>query len=119
MVPPEGGKPRRVAAARRAERLSEGWRVVYNLPSWGYGFTTALELYGDYHAAVAYVCKYIGKQTEKIGGRWYYSGGALGAPEVDLLDISWDDVQSMPAHGRSSRPRRFNSRGLRPPPEKG
>lgn len=45
MIPPSGGKPRRVAAQRRPERLSEGWRDVYNLPAW-----TFLGLYDRYCA---------------------------------------------------------------------
>lgn len=64
---------------------------IYNLPGWGYGFTTAIELYGDYHKAVAYVCKYIGKDG-KIGGRWYYSGGALAQPVTDYVNISAKDL---------------------------
>lgn len=72
---------------------------VYNLPAWDYGFTTAIELYGEYGAAVAYVCKYIGKGAEKIGGRWYYSGGALAQPREEYVDISAQDVAEMfPEH---------------------
>lgn len=68
--------------AERAQWLAEGGRIVYNLPQWGYGFSTAMELYGEYSAAVAYVCKYIGKQQgQRPLGRWYYSGGALAKPE--------------------------------------
>lgn len=55
-------------------------RTVYNLPSWDYGFTTAIPLTGDYSQVVTYVSKYVTKQTEKVGGRWYYSGGELGKP---------------------------------------
>lgn len=56
-------------------------RPVYNLPQWTMGFTTAQRLYGDYHAAVGYCCKYIGKQEgQRPLGRWYYSGGALQEP---------------------------------------
>lgn len=56
-------------------------RPVYNLPQWTYGFSTAQRLYGDYHAAVGYCCKYIGKQDgQRPLGRWYYSGGALQEP---------------------------------------
>ena len=56
-------------------------RPVYNLPQWTLGFTTAQRLYGDYHAAVGYCCKYIGKQEgQRPLGRWYYSGGALQEP---------------------------------------
>lgn len=63
---------------------------VFNLGSWGYGFSTAIRLYGDYRRAVGYVCKYIGKQTEKIGGRWYYSGGKLGQPKVERFRAELD-----------------------------
>ncbi len=63
--------------------------MMYNINAWPYGFTTALELYDDYHAAVSYVCKYVRKQQEKIGGRWYYSGGKLEKPRVDYADMEF------------------------------
>lgn len=66
---------------------------IFNLPEWPLGFSTAIRLYGEYHKAVAYVQKYIGKQGEKPGGRWYYSGGALARPEVLLCEL---DEQSAP-----------------------
>lgn len=88
-----GGKPRRFTGTARAAKLAEGWHVVYNLPAWDMGYTTAIELYGDYRAAVGYVCKYIGKAGDKIGGRWYYSGGQLGHPEVDYANISFRDIE--------------------------
>lgn len=65
---------------------------IYNLPRWGYGFSTAIRLYGDYHRAVGYVCKYVTKQQEKIGGRWYYSGGELKRSDVHLCDIDFDEM---------------------------
>lgn len=62
---------------------------IFNLPAWSLGFTTAIRLYGDYASAVGYVCKYIGKQGEKPGGRWFYSGGKLRKPDISygLLDF--------------------------------
>lgn len=66
----------------RADWLTRGGHVVYNWPQWPLGFTTALPLYGMYSAAVAYVCKYIGKQQgQRPMGRWYYSGGGLKEPQ--------------------------------------
>ena len=53
MISPIGGKPRRVSANLRAVRRAEGWRDVYNLPGWDYGFTTAIGLYGDYGVYMA------------------------------------------------------------------
>lgn len=87
--PPGGGKPRKPRSkAQRDEWLRNGGQIVYNLPGWSLGFTTAMELYGEYPAAVAYVCKYIGKEGEKPAGRWYYSGGDLREPEVTYAEIS-------------------------------
>lgn len=90
-------KPR--SERQRQQWLAAGAHVVYNLPQWKYGFTTAIEIYGDYHKAVGYVCKYLSKEgnkggkPQKIGGRWYLHGGALALPEVELLDaFSIDDV---------------------------
>ena len=68
-------------------------RPVYNLPQWSYGFTTAQRLYGEYHAAVGYCCKYIGKQDgQRVLGRWYYSGGALQAPAKLYADLDYNEV---------------------------
>lgn len=67
-----------------------GGHRVYNLGAWGYGFSTAIRLYGDYRRAVGYVCKYIGKQSDKIGGRWYYSGGKLCGPVVERFRADFD-----------------------------
>jgi hypothetical protein len=72
-----------------------GGRAAYNLPQWKLGFTTAQPLYGDYAAAVAYCCKYIGKQDgQRPLGRWYYSGGALREPEKTLVDMDFRSVEN-------------------------
>lgn len=68
--------------------------TIYNLPRWSYGFSTAIELYGDYSSAVGYVCKYINKQEEKIGGRWYYSGGDIRRPVITLSDMDFSEAMS-------------------------
>lgn len=67
--------------------------MIYNLPGWTLGFTAAIEVYGDYAGAVAYVCKYIGKQGNKPAGRWYYSGGDLREPTVIYGEISPRELQ--------------------------
>lgn len=93
IIPPEGGKPRKPRSrAQRAQWLQGGGHIVYNLPDWGYGYSTAISLYGSYHAAVAYVCKYISKAPGKIGGRWYFSGGKLAKPDIQFSDASLEDV---------------------------
>lgn len=81
--------------AERAQWLAEGGRVVYNLPQWPLGFTTAMELYGEYSGAVAYICKYVGKQDgERPMGRWYYSGGGLKAPAKTYAALDYRELQA-------------------------
>lgn len=94
--------PVRVRSDRhRASLLAQGGQVVYNLPKWTLGFTTAIDLYGDYHQAVTYVCKYIRKQTTgpaagRICGRWYYHGGCDGQPMVYLSNHEIRNFLSYP-----------------------
>lgn len=92
-------KPRRPRSeAERAEWIAKGGKVVYNLPAWPLGFTTAIELYGDPVRAVNYCCKYVGKQQEggtvpeKIGGRWFYHGGCHNRPKVSYGDVDFDTM---------------------------
>lgn len=80
-------------AVASGHRSSTG-QMIYNLPGWTLGFTAAIEVYGDYAGAVAYVCKYIGKQGEKPAGRWYYSGGDLAEPEVIYADYSVRELEA-------------------------
>ena len=88
-----GGKPRKPrSAAQRTQWLAEGAQPVYNLPAWKLGYTTAIPLYGERSAAIGYVCKYIAKAQDKIGGRWYYSGGDLARPLIELYDIDYAAV---------------------------
>ena len=97
MIPPEGGRPSRPRSARqRAFWAAYGGHVVFNIPGWPYGFSTAMELYGDHNAAVGYVCKYVAKQQQKIGGRWYYHGGALRRPDVEYTDANVEDFETLP-----------------------
>ena len=68
---------------------------MYNLPQWPLGFTTAMELYGEYSGAVAYICKYVGKQAgERPMGRWYYSGGPLAKPEKTYTVLDYRELRT-------------------------
>ena len=93
-------------AVDSGHRDSGGHRI-FNLPAWDLGFTTAVQLYGEQRQAVAYVCKYIGKQIGadgnpgKVGGRWYYSGGALRRPAVSYADMGPDVYEEMDGYSFS------------------
>ena len=77
---------------RDSGHTTQRGQVIYNLPRWPWGFTTAIEVYGEYGAAVGYVCKYITKGDDKVGGRWYWHGGKLDKPDVEYLNTDWGDV---------------------------
>ena len=77
---PGAKRPQRPRGAKqRAAWEAAGAKVVYNIPGWTLGFSTAIPLGGSYEAAVAYCCKYVRKAAEKIGGRWFYRGGKCAA----------------------------------------
>lgn len=79
-IRPSGGKPVKAETLKRQGIDIKDCKVVYNIPSWKLGFTTAIETYGDIGAVANYVGKYITKADKKVGGRWYYSGGKLQKP---------------------------------------
>lgn len=63
-------------------KLDKG-KTVFNIVSWKYGFTTAKrigETEQDRIAATKYICKYLSKENERIGGRYYFHGGELAEP---------------------------------------
>lgn len=75
-------KPIKISTADRYNIPEEDRKIVYNICDWSYGFSTALEITGDPERVKvsAYLQKYLTKDTDKVGGRWYYSGGALLRP---------------------------------------
>lgn len=71
-------------------------QLIYNVPQWKFGFSTAIPLYGDYARAVAYVCKYIGKQEgQRPMGRWYYSGGGLAEPPKEYVSLEYNELRNV------------------------
>lgn len=104
MIPPEGGRPIKRETARRKGLDPALCHTVYNIPDWLYGFTTAIEIYGDRAAAAAYLCKYITKQyTEsqkwdstssrtKIAGRYYWHSNNLREPLVKYNNVPWEQA---------------------------
>lgn len=89
VIRPSGGKPVKVKTALYQRYKLEDCKTVYNIADWSLGFTTAIRLYGDRLAVANYIGKYITK-GDKVGGRWYYSGGALRRPKYIYCNIDYD-----------------------------
>lgn len=81
-------------SVQKSGHFDSAGHEIYNLPQWTYGFTAAIELYGEYASACSYVCKYIGKQGERALGRWYYSGGELHEPSKTYADFDYRELQN-------------------------
>lgn len=95
-------KPIKVATANRLHIPDDKRHTVYNVEDWKLGFSTAIMTYGDRGAVSRYISKELNKtvqksidndgKLEKIGGRWYLSGGKLRKPVVRLSNSNYEAV---------------------------
>lgn len=92
VIRPTGGKPVKETTAIRQGFKIDDCRKVYNITDWTFGHSTMYHTYGDIMAVANYVVKYITKSNEKVGGRWYYSGGDLLKPVIRYDRVSFNDV---------------------------
>lgn len=82
-------------------KKTESGQIIYNMSQWRLGFSTAIELYGDYMTVCKYITKYISKDFKKIFGKFYYTCGELvREPEKVYTDIPFYLVDS-PAYYNS------------------
>lgn len=89
-------KPIKVATADRYKIPYAERKTVYNLPQWRYGFSTSIEIDGEgaRQKVAHYVCKYLTKDVEKIGGRYYYHGGTLESPRYVYGRVDFERVEA-------------------------
>lgn len=89
-------KPIKIATADRYGVPEADRKTVYNISDWSYGFSTAIEITEDPTGAkvAAYLKKYLTKDFEKIGGRYYYSGGDLRRPLYKYVDADLSESES-------------------------
>lgn len=77
------------------EMVDDKDRPIYNIVDYKLGFTTVIPLSGQ-NARIAtalYCFKYITKSNgEKVGGRYYLSGGNLGRPKYEFVDVDYENM---------------------------
>lgn len=71
-------------------------QIIYNISSWKFGWTVSIPLSGEYSRVVNYIQKYITKDSRKVGGRWYLSGGDICRPTVSYADMLYDNIDAIP-----------------------
>lgn len=66
-------------------------KQVYNISDYKLGYSTAIPIApNEYNATCKYVYKYITKAGgEKVGGRYYFSGGDLRRPHFEYFDADF------------------------------
>lgn len=73
----------------------EQGQIVYNVPEWRYGFTTAIKVYGDPGKLAFYLTKYLTKDMKKIFGKYYWSSkNIVRKPQIILSNSDYDAVQA-------------------------
>lgn len=69
--------------------------VIYNMPQWKLGWSTAIELYGDKLNCARYITKYVNKDFRKIFGNFYYSGGGVvRSPTTIYSNLDYDKIDT-------------------------
>ena len=96
VIRPKPAKSRPVmrSTAHRQGYTDDQLTTVYNVTDWQYGHSTAIHTYGKRLALARYITKYITKSDEKIGGRWYYSGGNLARALYLPYNIDFERLHS-------------------------
>lgn len=71
---------------------------VYNVSSWRYGFSTAIEVYGNPARLANYVLKYMTKDVHQIFGKNYWCSKNIKLyPDVELVNVgreAYNDLRS-------------------------
>jgi hypothetical protein len=92
-------------------------RLIYNIADWSIGYTTAVRIGksdDDRNAVATYILKYLAKQNEKVGGRWYLHSNNLKLPyEIymcyNYLDVPCEAVSPIPGINIKVITRKTNS----------
>lgn len=91
---PDRKRPVKLATALKQGYKREELRTVYNVTDWVDGWSTAIHTYGSHMRLAKYITKYITKSENKVGGRWYYSGGKLDRPRYIYDNVDFDMIEA-------------------------
>lgn len=84
-------KPVKLDTLKRLGIDEKDTQIVYNVPDWKFGFTTAIIPQGN--GLYAYITKYITKDNKAIFGRYYWSSRNLvREPEIEYSDVDFDSI---------------------------
>jgi Geminivirus Rep catalytic domain. len=69
-------------------------KIIYNMPQWSLGFSTAIQLDEQKERVSRYITKYVTKDFKKIFGSFYYAGGhgLVRHPKTQIYDVDYDSL---------------------------
>lgn len=76
----------------------KGGKRVYNITDFTLGHTAVKRFSKgnkDRHAVSVYVAKYITKDSDKVGGRYFFHGGKLEKPREVFCEITVEDIEKI------------------------
>ena len=76
---------------------------ILNMKEWKFGFTDCVKLDEHYERVCNYIMKYITKDSEKIGGRYYLSGGDISKPKILYTETEYRDIDAKEYYCRQAR----------------
>lgn len=87
-------KPVKLATLSRNGIDESTTQVVYNIPAWKFGFTTAIKAYNGSQACARYIMKYITKENQAVFGRYYWSSRNLTRePDTVYENTDWESLK--------------------------
>lgn len=89
------GKAWRTEDLKAKGFYKDSLKTIYNIPSWKYGFTTAIPVSGSPARLACYITKYITKDCRKIFGKFYLSSRNCRR-DVDLIFCNSDKFETLP-----------------------
>ncbi len=86
-------------------RKTKAGQIIYNMPQWSLGWSTAIQLDEHKDRVSRYITKYVTKDFRKIFGAFYYAGGRdlVRKPRTEFFDSMYDSVS-----GEEFRPKDLN-----------
>ncbi len=94
---PWSKKPVKLETIRRKGYNPDDYaeRIVYNVPQWRFGYTTAIKAYNGSSGCARYITKYITKDSKAIFGRYYWSSRNLKRePTIVFENTDFDSVKT-------------------------
>lgn len=89
------GKAWRTDDLKKKGFYKDSLKPIYNLPTWKYGFTTAIPVTGSPARLACYITKYITKDCKKIFGKFYLSSRNCRR-DVDTIFCNSDKFNEIP-----------------------